>query len=318
MINIDLTKKDGVNIDFTANVVYGEGEGKPIDIAQTVGGSKNAVMSQFAVTQELSKKTDDDTVAVVAKTGNYSDLKNRPDVYTRTEVDNKIKDTKNYLDSEISKIDVPDVSKLATKAEMSMKADRGEIPTMTSQLMNNSGFITKNDIPTIPTALSQLEDDSNHRLVTDEEKQNWDNKSDFSGDYNDLKNQPTIPDVSGFVTEDTLGELVNTIAEYVETKANKTSVITSEDINNITLDWDKEYRFTMTKDTSVVIYDKPNDDYAHSIEIEMTTDEEIYSFSTNLEIQWVKDLEIEPNKRYMIIIDDSMTAMWIAVERSEQ
>ena len=30
--------------------------------------------------------------------------------------------------------------------------------------------------------------------VTAEEKQTWNNKSDFSGDYNDLKNKPTIPD----------------------------------------------------------------------------------------------------------------------------
>jgi hypothetical protein len=166
--------------------------------------------------------------------------------------------------------------------------------------------------------LSELSDDDTHRLVTDVEKQNWNSKSDFSGDYNDLENKPTIPDVSGFVKEDELGEFVAVVTGLVNAKADKTSVITSEDINNITLDWDKEYHFTLTKDTSVIVYDKPNDDYAHSIEIEMTTGEDTYSFSTNLEIQWVKDLEIEPNKRYMIIIDDSMTAMWVAVERSEQ
>lgn len=169
----------------------------------------------------------------------------------------------------------------------------------------------------IPTALSELSDDADHRLVTDVEKQKWDNKSDFSGDYNDLENKPTIPDVSGFVTEATLGEFVNAIEKGFDTKVDKISVITSDDINLVTLDWDKEYHFTMTKDTSLGVYDKPNDDYAHSIEIEMTTGEETYSFSTKREIQWVKDLEIEPNKRYMIIIDDSMTAMWVAVERSD-
>lgn len=143
-----------------------------------------------------------------------------------------------------------------------------------------------------------------------------------TGDYNDLENKPTIPDVSGLATkeevEQSFTEFAGLVSLAIETKANKTSVITSEDINNVTLDWDKEYHFTMTKDTSLGVYDKPNDDYAHSIEIDMTTGEETYSFSTNLEIQWVKDLEIEPNKRYMIIIDDSMTAMWVAVERSEQ
>lgn len=48
------------------------------------------------------------------------------------------------------------------------------------------------DVP-VPTALSQLSDDSTHRLVTDSEKTGWNNKSDFSGSYNDLTNKPTIP-----------------------------------------------------------------------------------------------------------------------------
>ena len=34
------------------------------------------------------------------------------------------------------------------------------------------------DKPTIPTALSELSDDSTHRLVTDTEKSTWDGKAD--------------------------------------------------------------------------------------------------------------------------------------------
>lgn len=47
--------------------------------------------------------------------------------------------------------------------------------------------------PTIPTALSQMTEDTTHRVVTDAEKTTWNNKSDFSGSYNDLTNKPTIP-----------------------------------------------------------------------------------------------------------------------------
>lgn len=105
-----------------------------------------------------------------------------------------------------------------------------EIPTKTSDLTNDSGFITSytetdpvftssvahgitstditnwnnkstfsgnyNDLtnkPTIPDELSDLSDDSTHRLVTDTEKSTWNAKSDFSGSYNDLSNKPTIP-----------------------------------------------------------------------------------------------------------------------------
>lgn len=49
------------------------------------------------------------------------------------------------------------------------------------------------DAITVPTKLSDLADDKNHRTVTDTEKDTWNNKSNFSGNYNDLTNKPTIP-----------------------------------------------------------------------------------------------------------------------------
>ena len=45
----------------------------------------------------------------------------------------------------------------------------------------------------IPDSLSDLHDDSTHRLVTDAEKQIWNNKSNFSGSYDDLEDKPSIP-----------------------------------------------------------------------------------------------------------------------------
>ena len=53
----------------------------------------------------------------------------------------------------------------------------------------------------IPTKLSELDDDTNHRTVTDTEKQTWNTKSDFSGNYNDLTNKPTIPSVEGLASQ---------------------------------------------------------------------------------------------------------------------
>ena len=47
----------------------------------------------------------------------------------------------------------------------------------------------------IPDKLADLNGDANHRVVTDAQIDAWDAKSEFSGDYNDLKNQPTIPTV---------------------------------------------------------------------------------------------------------------------------
>lgn len=51
------------------------------------------------------------------------------------------------------------------------------------------------DTTEIPKNLSDLQDDSEHRIVTDTEKQSWNNKSNFSGNYEDLQGKPTIPTV---------------------------------------------------------------------------------------------------------------------------
>ena len=56
------------------------------------------------------------------------------------------------------------------------------------------------DTTTIPTTLAGLTEDTTHRVVTDTEKAAWNAKSNFSGNYNDLTNQPTIPSIAGLAT----------------------------------------------------------------------------------------------------------------------
>lgn len=47
----------------------------------------------------------------------------------------------------------------------------------------------------VPKNLSDLKEDSEHRTVTDTEKQSWNNKSDFDVNYESLTGKPTIPTV---------------------------------------------------------------------------------------------------------------------------
>lgn len=74
------------------------------------------------------------------------------------------------------------------------KADTSDIPTKTSDLNNDSGFITgyTETDPTVP---------SHVKGITTSDISNWNNKSEFSGSYNDLTNKPTIP---AEVTESTV------------------------------------------------------------------------------------------------------------------
>lgn len=60
----------------------------------------------------------------------------------------------------------------------------------------------------IPTTLSELTEDTTHRLVTDTEKATWNSKSEFSGSYNDLTNKPTIPTTLSELSEDSTHRLV--------------------------------------------------------------------------------------------------------------
>ena len=79
-------------------------------------------------------------------------------------------------------------------------------------------YLTSETDPTVPSYVKN---------ITQTNITNWNNKSDFSGDYNDLSNKPTIPDVSNFITKD-----VNNLTNYT-LKTNTGSLIDLE-INDTT------------------------------------------------------------------------------------
>lgn len=128
------------------------------------------------------------------------------------------------------------------------------IPSKTGDLENNSGFITAEQAPVlsvnnktgavnltasdvkalpdtteIPDALSDLQDDSGHRLVTDAEKSAWNAKSNFSGNYGDLTNKPTLGSLAAknVVTEDELDQSIKTSLEKANNALPNTTTIPS-------------------------------------------------------------------------------------------
>jgi hypothetical protein len=64
-------------------------------------------------------------------------------------------------------------------------AVRADIPTKTSQLTNDSGFVETEHDPVFEASPAGS--------ITTAKMTSWDNKSDFSGSYNDLTDKPTIP-----------------------------------------------------------------------------------------------------------------------------
>ena len=126
---------------------------------------------------------------------------------------------------------VPDWAKTATK------------PTYTASEVGALPNTTK-----IPSTLSELGEDSEHRVVTDVEKAAWSAKSNFSGSYNDLSDKPTIPSTTGLASttyvdnavknkvdkED--GKVLST-NDYTSTEKEKLSNIEAGAQKNVNADW---------------------------------------------------------------------------------
>ena len=155
------------------------------------------------------------------ETTDYIDLSNKPKINNVELTGNKTLDDLgiqakgNYLTS------VPSVYKTKTENDALYQpigdyAESSDIPTKTSQLTNDSGYIkeyTESD-PTVP---------SHVKNISTTDITNWNNKSNFSGSYDDLTNKPTIPtvptNVSSFTNDS--GYLTSIPSEYVtETELN--------------------------------------------------------------------------------------------------
>lgn len=85
----------------------------------------------------------------------------------------------------------------------------------------------KADTSAIPTSLSQLSEDTTHRVVTDTEKATWNAKSNFDGNYNSLTNKPTIPINADFTLAGLKEKSYNSLTDK-PTIPTKTSQLTND------------------------------------------------------------------------------------------
>ena len=109
----------------------------------------------------------------------------------------------------------------------------------------------------IPTDLSELNQDSTHRLVTDSEKQTWNNKSDFNGNYNSLTNKPSIPTRLSQLSSDTTHRTVTDTEK--STWNNKMDELSAQKITLTTSGWTQgsDDRYYQTKSVSGVTSSTP-------------------------------------------------------------
>ena len=109
----------------------------------------------------------------------------------------------------------------------------------------------------IPTDLADLKEDTTHRLVTDSEKQTWNNKSDFNGNYNSLTNKPSIPTRLSQLSSDTTHRTVTDTEK--STWNNKMDELSAQKITLTTSGWTQgsDDRYYQTKSVSGVTSSTP-------------------------------------------------------------
>lgn len=130
---------------------------------------------------------------------------------------------------------IEDVKVNGTSLAVTDKAVNVVVPTKTSDITNDSGFITANDIPdvtesdpTVPAwAKAANKPSYSYSEITDKPtlfSGSYDDLANkptlFSGSYNDLTNKPTIPSVDGLASETYVQNAVSDKAttSYVDTK----------------------------------------------------------------------------------------------------
>lgn len=157
-------------------------------------------------TELFSKDYNDLTNKPDLFSGNYNDLTNKPKVYNQTEIENIIK----YGQADISQLTPEQKAAALEDSEYALKDD---IPTKTSQLTNDSGFLTS------------------HQSLADYARK----EELFSKSYNDLTNKPTIPSKvsqltndSGFLTNET-DPIFTASPAYNITSANITNWTNKQD-----------------------------------------------------------------------------------------
>lgn len=174
-------------------------------------------LSTHDLTDELYNKLIEGNASSI----NWEDVQNKPNIPSKTSEltndSNFVNET--YVANKIAEAQLKqeevDLSGFATKKELEDKADKTEIPTKISQLTNDSNFltsipseyITEDKLIEKGYALkTDLHTHSNKDIldnITSDKIDSWDNKSDFSGSYNDLTDKPTIPSINNTTISET-------------------------------------------------------------------------------------------------------------------
>lgn len=199
-----------------------------------------------------------------------------------------------------------------------------EIPTKTSDLTNDSGFITSytETDPTVP---------SHVKNITQANITSWNNKSDFSGNYNDLTNKPTIPSevtettVSNWGFTKNIGTItgitmngaskgtsgvvdlgtVITSHQDISGKANKISVVQTS-TSTIEINPNTFYKFGEVSSLNITLAEITDTTQLNEYMFEFVSGATATTLTLPDTIKWLETPTIEANKIYQCSIVDNI------------
>ena len=178
----------------TANLATVATTGSYDDLSDKPTIPQAQVNSDWNASSGVAEILNKPNLSTVATTGDYNDLSNKPSI-PAAQVNADW--TASSGVSEI--LNKPTLAAVATSGDYSDLSNTPSIPTATSDLTNDSGFITLSDVPAQVQSDWTESDSSDPSYIA--------NKPNLaavatSGDYNDLSNTPTISNVPAVTSSD--------------------------------------------------------------------------------------------------------------------
>ena len=168
-------------VDALANYVKSTDLSIPTKVSELTNDKKYQTDSDLVTALTPYAKSDDVTTEIIAEIAKV--VADAPeDFNTLKEMSDWISNHENDASAMNSAISD---NKTAITALQTGKADKSEIPTTVSELTDSDDYAKKTD-------LHSHENKTVLDGITEEKVTAWDNKSDFSGSYNDLNDKPTI------------------------------------------------------------------------------------------------------------------------------
>ena len=180
------------------------------DSEYSFDGYWTSAQTQSAITQSVSGKADTSAVTSVSDslTAHTANTTVHVTAQDKTNWNNKSDFSGDYND-------------------LTNKPTIPTVPTNVSDFTNDAGYITSDDISGKTNQSDFTAHTANTTVhVTASEKSTWNSKSDFSGNYNDLSNKPTIPTSASQLTNDSGYITSSALDDY-------TTTATTSALNNV-------------------------------------------------------------------------------------